>query len=272
MGPVVIDHDLCNKDGICSEVCPRKLIEMMEGQPVPVDGIEGLCIRCGHCLSACPKGAISVDGSTPGDCEKIDKERQAAYDQLDHLMKSRRSIRRYKQKPVERRIIQKIMDTCRYAPTGSNAQQVKWIIAGDQDKIGELAQLTIDWMKEAIRSNHPLSARLPLASVVEGWDKGEDRIFRGAPLVLMTHSPEAGSLPLESCVIAMTYFDLVASSLGLGTCWVGLFMVAAAQHPPIRRALGIPADHMLYGTMIAGYPKFAYQRIPGRNQPQVVWL
>lgn len=272
MEPVIIDYEICNKDGLCSEVCPRKLIEIHEDRPVPVIGIENLCIHCGHCLSVCPKGAISVNGSRPDDCKKIDEKQQATYGQLDQLMRSRRSIRLYKQKPVERGIIQKIMDTCRYSPTGSNAQQVKWIIADDQDKIGELAQLTIDWMKEAIRSSHPLSATLPLASVVDGWDKGEDRIFRGAPMVLMTHSPRLGSLPLESCVIAMTYFDLVAASLGLGTCWVGLFMVAATQHPPIRRALGLPTDHMIYGTMIAGYPKFAYQRIPDRNQPQVAWL
>ena len=130
----------------------------------------------------------------------------------------------------------------------------------------------IDWMKEAIESDHPLSAKLPLASVVDGWEKGEDRIFRDAPLVLMTYSPEVGSLPSESCVIAMTFFDLIAASLSLGACWVGFFMVAAAQHPPIRRTLGIPTDHMLFGAMIVGYSKFEYQRIPDRNQPQVVWL
>lgn len=272
MEPVIIDYEICNKDGICSEVCPRKLIEISEGKPVPVAGISNLCINCGHCMAVCPKGAISINGSKPDDCKKTDKKQQPTYGQLDHLMKTRRSIRIFKDKSIEEIIIQQILDTCRYSPTGSNAQQVKWIIVNDQDKIGELAQLTIDWMKEAIRSNHPLSTTLPLASVVDGWNKGEDRIFRGAPMVLMTHSPKVGSLPLESCVIAMTYFDLAAASLGLGTCWAGLFMVAAEEHPPIRRTLGIPTDQRLYGTMIAGYPKYPYQRIPDRKQPQVVWL
>lgn len=272
MEPVIIDYDICNKDGICSDVCPRKLIMMKEGAPVPIDGIENYCIRCGHCLAVCPKGAISVYGSKPAECLKMDKIQRATYGQLDHLMKSRRSIRVYKQKPVEKRIIQKIMDTCRYSPTGSNAQQVNWIIATDKNKIKKLAQLTIDWMKEAMASKHPLSTELPMASFIDSWERGEDRIFRGAPLVLMSHSPELGSLPLESCVIAMTYFDLVAASLGLGTCWVGVFMVAAAEHPSIKRTLEIPTDHRLYGTMVVGYPKYAYQRIPDRNQPQMTWL
>jgi nitroreductase/NAD-dependent dihydropyrimidine dehydrogenase PreA subunit len=272
MQPVIINHEICNQDGICSDVCPRKLIDCSTGVPVPVAGIEDLCIRCGHCMAVCPSAAISVDGVNPEDCQAVDKNRRATDHQLDHLMKSRRSIRIYQDRPVEREMIQHILDTCRYAPTGSNAQQVNWIFTDDQTKIRELGQLTIDWMKLAIATNDPLSTRLPLAGIVGGWEKGEDRLFRGAPLVLMTHSPEMGSLPLESCVIAMTYFDLVASSMGLGTCWIGLFMVAATQHPPIRRFLGIPSDHRLYGTMVAGYPKYKYQRIPARKQPSVAWL
>jgi nitroreductase len=111
-----------------------------------------------------------------------------------------------------------------------------------------------------------------LKGIVEGWDRGQDRLFRGAPLVLMTHSPEMGSLPRESCVIAMSYFDLLATSMGLGTCWIGLFMAAADRHPPIRHFLGIPGDHRLYGAMVAGYPKYTYRRIPTRKRFQATWI
>lgn len=272
MSPVIIDHEKCNNDGICSEVCPRKLIDFSTDQPLPVAAIEALCIRCGHCMAVCPSAAISVDGVNPEDCQAVDKNRRATDHQLDHLMRSRRSIRVYQDRPVERELIHRILDSCRYAPTGSNAQQVNWIFTDEQTKIRELGQLAIDWMKQAIASNDPLSTRLPLTGIVEGWGKGEDRLFRGAPLVLMTHSPEMGSLPLESCVIAMTYFDLVASSMGLGACWIGLFMAAAARHPPIRRFLGIPGDHGLYGAMVMGYPRFRYPRIPARKQPKLTWL
>ncbi len=271
MNPVTIDYDLCNKDGICSAVCPRRLFEISEGFPVPVPSIEELCIRCGHCMAVCPTGAISVDGSGSDDCIKIDKKRRATYDQLDHLIKSRRSTRVYKDKPVDRNMVHQILDTCRYSPTGSNAQQVKWIIVDDRDRIRQLGALTIDWMREVIDAEHPFASTLHLSKVVEGWHRGEDRIFRGAPLVLMTHSPETGSLPLESCVIAMAYFDIVAATLGLGTCWVGYFMLAAAHYPPIKDILSLPAGHRIFGTMVAGYPKYSYQRIPVRRETQVEW-
>ena len=132
--------------------------------------------------------------------------------------------------------------------------------------------MTINWMKEVIASNDPISKNAPLSVIVEGWEKGEDRLFRGAPLVLMTHAPKLSSMPRENCVIAMTYFDLVSFSMGLGTCWIGLFMLAAAHHPPLQHLLGIPDGHRLYGAMVAGYPKFKYQRIPARKQTKAVWF
>lgn len=271
MQPVIINHEICNQDGICADVCPRKLIDFSTKTPRPVVGIETECIRCGHCMAVCPTAAISVAGINPQECEPVDKKLHASTAQLTHTLKSRRSIRVYQDRPVERETIEKILDVCRFAPTGSNAQQVNWIITDDQTKIRTLGNLTIDWMKQAIASKHPMSERLPLANFVDAWENGDDRIFRGAPLLLMAHSPEMGSLPLESCVIAMTYFDLVAFSLGLGTCWIGVFMAAADEHPPIRQFLGIPDDHRLFGTMVAGYPKYRYQRLPARNDANVAW-
>ena len=272
MQPVTINHEICNQDGICAEVCPRKLIDFSTKTPTPVAGIETQCIRCGHCMAVCPTAAISVVGIKPQDCEPVDKKLLASTAQLTQTLKSRRSIRVYQDRPVQRETIEKILDVCRFAPTGSNAQQVNWIITDDQTTIRTLGGLTIDWMRKAIETNDPISKNVPLAVIVEGWEKGEDRLFRGAPLVLITHAPEISSMPRENCVIAMTNFDLVAFSMGLGTCWIGLFMLAVAHHPPIRQFLGIPDDHQLYGTMVAGYPKYKYQRIPARNEAKAVWL
>jgi nitroreductase len=178
----------------------------------------------------------------------------------------------YKNKPVEKEVLERILDTCRHAPTGSNMQQVKWIVTHDKAKIQSLGNLVVAWMKQAVETGHPLAAKLPLAGVVAAWEKGDDRLFRGAPVLVMNHGPKAGSLPLESCVIGLTFFDLIAFANGIGTCWVGLLMVAAANHPPILEALGIPDENKLYGAMLAGYPKFSYQRIPTRNSIDINWL
>ena len=274
MEPVIFDYDKCNNDGICVDVCPRKLIKLdaETSRPESIPQASELCINCGHCLAVCPTSAIVLKGVNPEDCRRISKKRLPDYEKVDLLMRSRRSIRVYKDKPLDREIIEQLLDTCRYAPSGSNSQPVHWIVASGRERLNELAQMVIDWMQQAVEDKNPIAERMHLDVVVESWKRGEDRIFRGGPAVMMTHAPEIGSLPSENCVIAMTFLDLAAAVLGLGTCWVGYLMLAASQHPPIREALGIPQDHRFFGAMIVGYPKYSYQRIPQRNQPNVSWL
>lgn len=272
MKPIKVNYDKCNADGICADVCPRKLIVVDDenSKPRPIPEAAELCINCGHCLASCPTSAISLNEIAPEDCPPINKGLWPDYNQLDHLFKSRRSIRVYKNKPVDRKIIDMLLETCRFAPSGSNAQPVNWIIATGSRRLKDLSQLVIDWMNHAVETKQPVAERLHLDIVVKSWNRGEDRIFRGAPMVIMTHALETGSLPQESCVIAMTYLDLAAASMGLGTCWVGYLMLAATQYVPLKKALGIPRDHRVYGAMVLGYPKYTYHRIPPRNQPKVV--
>jgi len=269
---IKFNYDKCIADGICSDICPRKLIVVddEDSKPRQIPEAAELCISCGHCLAVCPTSAITLNEIAPENCPPINKGRWPDYNQLDQLLKSRRSIRVYKNKPVDREIIDTLLETCRYAPSGSNAQPVNWIIVSGSGRLKELAQLVIDWMIHAVETKQPIAERLRLDVVVRSWNRGEDRIFREAPMVIMTHALETGSLPLESCVIAMTYFDLAAASMGLGACWVGYLMLAATEYTPLKEALGLPEDHRLYGAMVFGYPKYTYHRIPPRNQTKVV--
>lgn len=271
MQTIIVDYDKCNADGICADVCPRKLIAVDDenSKPRSIPEAAELCISCGHCLAACPTSAITLNGIAPENCPPINKGLWPDYEQLNQLIKSRRSIRVYKNKPIDQNIIEKLLETCRFAPSGSNSQPVNWIVAKGSRRLKDLAQLVIDWMIHAVETKQPVAERLHLDVVVKGWERGEDRIFRGAPMVIMTHALKTGSLPQESCVIAMTYFDLAAASMGLGACWVGYLMLAATRHAPLKEALGIPQDHRLYGAMVVGYPKYTYHRIPPRNKPKV---
>jgi hypothetical protein len=67
--------------------------------------------------------------------------------------------------------------------------------------------MVIDWMKDALKSKQPVAPHWPLASYIQGWENGEDLIFRSAPMVVATHAHKTGSLPSESCVIAMACFS-----------------------------------------------------------------
>jgi nitroreductase len=76
---------------------------------------------------------------------------------------------------------------------------------------------------------------------------------------------------LLTAFIAMTTFDLVALSFGLDTCWAGLLHIATTEYQPLKEALGIPEGYALNYSMIFGYPKYKYRKIPGRNKADIIW-
>jgi NAD-dependent dihydropyrimidine dehydrogenase PreA subunit len=63
-----IDHEKCDKDGICALECPAHIIEMTYNVPVPSDDAEEICIRCGHCVAVCPRAAFTLKFLSPEAC------------------------------------------------------------------------------------------------------------------------------------------------------------------------------------------------------------
>ena len=74
-----------------------------------------------------------------------------------------------------------------------------------------------------------------------------------------------------ACTLAVSYVDLMAQSMGLGTCWAGFFNAAANLWPPMNEALGLPEGHASFGAMMIGYPAFTYARIPLRKEARITW-
>jgi nitroreductase len=110
-----------------------------------------------------------------------------------------------------------------------------------------------------------------LDRVVNAYENGKDKICRGAPHVIVAHAHKDNRSAPAACTIAITFFDLAAMSFGPGACWAGYFNAAANPWPPMQKALNLPEDHVSFGAMIVGYPKFQYQRLPLRNEPQITW-
>ena len=49
------------------------------------------------------------------------------------------------------------------------------------------------------------------------------------------------------------------------------FTHGALEWPPMQEALGLPPDHTPHGAMLIGYPKYKFQRLPLRNEAQILW-
>ena len=291
-----VDPEKCKHDSICTIVCPMKLLVMHPKSklPIPIEKAEKQCTFCGHCVAVCPHSALSLATVIPGEltvdydgtlyygpvstrnmqsdeCLPIDPALSVTAEQAAHFLKSRRSIRAYKDQPVGKEILTDIIETACYAPSGLNSQPVHWLVIKDREQVHWLASLVIEWMQQITEEEPAMEGKEQLTRLIEAWDRDEDLICRGAPHMIIAHTHEDTMGAQNYCTIALTYLELAAFAKGLGACWAGWFSAAADLYPPVLEALGLPEGHRSFGALLIGYPRFAYHSIPQRKKASIIW-
>lgn len=272
MGLLRVDQSKCKQDGICVADCPRRIIQMEEdGYPFIAPEDELYCMICGHCVAICPHGAMDLAEMPRETCPEIDRGLALNWEQATQFLRSRRSIRIYKDKEVDRETLQRLIEMARYAPTASNSQTIHWTVISNRDKMMEFSEMTVNWMRGVMASQPDSPAATYFVPMVEGWDKGQDRILRTAPCLIVASAPKEASFGQVDSSIALTYLELAALPLGLGTCWAGLLQGAMLATPALVEKIGLPKGHTAHYPMMIGYPKFKYHRLPERKQPPIHW-
>jgi nitroreductase/NAD-dependent dihydropyrimidine dehydrogenase PreA subunit len=266
-----VDENKCVRDGLCAEDC--RLIEMRDPDsfPTPISGAEELCVHCGHCVAVCPTGALTLQNMGPGDCTEIEKKLVINWPQAEQFLRSRRSIRRYKDNPVEREKLDQLIQTAGYAPSAHNARPVHFLMIEDRKEIKRLSGLIVDWLRTLLKNFPDLVAPYHFDRVIEYWDNGGDPICRNAPHLVIAHAVESTQLANVDCVLALAYLELAAMPLGLGATWAGYIMTAAGMNPEFHKALVLPEGHKCFGAMMVGYPAYGFARMPQRTSPPVTW-
>lgn len=272
MGQLIVDGNKCKKDGICAGECPMAIIKLKDGDGFPelVPGGEEMCLVCGHCVAVCPHGALSHKQVHMEECPAIEKKLAIDEHQAVQFLRSRRSIRFFKEEPPDKQKLQRLIEIARYAPTGGNGQLVEWLVLTDPAKIKEMAGMAVDWMRKVLEKA-PQSAPPYMPVVVSSWDMGFDAVLRDAPALVVASAPKEASNGMVDVTLALSYFELAAPTLGLGTCWAGLLEGALLSSSTAREALGIPERHPYHYPMMVGYPKSKYYRLPQRKTPKITW-
>ena len=273
MGLLRIDESKCKKDGICAASCPTGIIRLQDENSLPeiVPGGEQVCLVCGHCVTVCPHGALDHERMPIDGCPPIERNLKISKEQAVQFLRSRRSIRVFKDKPVEKEKIQRLIEIGRYAPTGSNSQLVEWIATTDKEKIREWAGMTVDWIRHVLEKK-PESLPMSYAPlIVAAWDIGFDAVLRSAPAVVVAVAPEEAGNGMVDLSLALCYLELAAPKFGLGTCWAGMLRRGLLSGPELREAVGIPKGYPHFYPMMLGYPKYEYHRVPERKTPKITW-
>jgi nitroreductase len=142
-------------------------------------------------------------------------------------IRKRRSIRKFKSKPVEENKLQEILEAGRLSPSASNRQDWKFIVVREKDKINEIAIAS---------NNQSFIASAPV--VIVACSTNPTRRMSGGQL--------AGPIDVS---IAVTHMILKAVEEGLGSCWIGAY-----NESKIKSILGIPEGVSVVALFPLGYP------------------
>ena len=284
---LTIDAEKCKGDGMCVQLCTGALVQKGKGT-VPVLEFPELCISCGHCVAECPTDAIMMYRMDMDNFPLIPEEARPEPEALLEFLRMRRSVRRYKRKVVPKYMVESLVEAARYAPTGSNAQSMCYVIVQDRQVIEDLARLCIDVHRRDLEDMRRRLAQPGLGAVEETWlrdevssvqdlverfDQGEDTLFYHAPGLVVIHTPPRGATtPLEDATLVAYNMMLMAEAQGLGTCFIGFFYPQAAKSKEIREALTIPLKNEILMAFTFGYPAIRWRRLVDRRKPEVKWM
>lgn len=182
------------------------------------------------------------------------------YEDFLELAQSRRSIRKFAQRPVPRKDLERLLEAARWAPSNHNRQPWKFIILEDHSQIVQLADRVGTALSDRLKS-------LPsAASSYAGELARYATFFAGAPvLMIVFHKPPVSfsqallkdlaqpvlvsGEPL-SAAMAVQNLLLAAQALGLGACVLTAPLIVPEA---ISRELKLAAGHELTCMVALGY-------------------
>jgi len=142
-------------------------------------------------------------------------------------IKTRKSVRRYLNKPIEDKKLTTILEAARLAPSANNLQEWRFVVVRDSETRKKLAEAAC---------NQRFVAQAPI--VIAACAETDNHVMTCGQLCY----------PID-VAIALDHITLAAVELGMGTCWIGAF-----DEKKVKHILGIPKNIHVVELMPLGYP------------------
>jgi ferredoxin len=293
---VKIDTDQCIGCGICGDVCPRHIPETVMQNDVKITSISperrDLCMECGHCMAVCPSDAIRLDGMESHKFTPV-RPLEVSAEGLLSLMEQRRSVRRYKDKPVPRKALDRIVDACRRAPTGTGSASTGVLVIDEPASLEALSAMLHELYQDLYKNMKNPIARFMIKKrigyklfhtlqdfVMPGmrwylkWkEEGMgDEILRDCKALILFHSPRLEPMGEANCAISAFHGIFMAEILGVGTCFNDLVPPACNRSKKIREFLSLAKDREFYSSLTLGFSKYKYPKVVPKSLAEIRYL
>jgi len=151
---------------------------------------------------------------------------------MKELIKSRRTIRKFLQKPIAEEQLLSYVEAARVAPSGANLQPLKYIVVSSQEMVDKMFPL-VKWAGYLSPAYNPKEDEHPMSYII---------VCADTAIRNNGYEMDVGA--------AVENIILSALSDGVGACWM-----AAIDREEIRKLLDIPQSMEIPCLVALGYPK-----------------
>lgn len=271
-GPI-FNKDLCVGCGLCASVCSMISLKAKGKGNLPEMVFPDICLKCGHCISVCPNNAVSHPELNMSNFKPIGQIPDSGAVRM--LLSTKRSVREFLKKPLEKEVIEEIITTACMSSTDMNSQKNRFIVLLNQDKIKELEYAIVEGFKMYVKSVLELNKFdnspevIFSQNIIIQYNNGGSPIFQNAPCVLFICGPKQNIFAPTNAVMTNTYLTIQAHSMGIGSCFIGRALYNTEY---LAKYLEISEDLDIYTAITLGYPKVKYRKIVDRKPYDVKWI
>ena len=198
---------------------------------------------------------------------------------------NRMSIRSYKPKPVPKDIINTIIQAGNQAPSRGREEEKdgkkifsfqpwRFVVVQDQKFRQKLVQITLPFWKtmtESIKETHP-EIYENVMKQYEAMPEPKDMVYYSAPVIIFVVGLKGFDV---SCALACENIMIAATSLGLGSCYVG-FGAMVTGNADVVEALELKDNERIFGPILLGYPKEEPSALASirakKKEPIIKWI
>ncbi len=184
------------------------------------------------------------------------------------IIKTRRSVREFKEDQIPDAEIKFLIDCARYAPSGFNMQPWSFLVIKNKEvlrKLSEAGKKAMIPLLEPVKDTSPKAKDFYVFLKTKSTD-----MFYGAPVLIIILGNKSAMTSDWDCAMAAQNMMLAAHSRGMGSCWIG-GVLPALRDEGLLKELGAPEGYKAVAPVIFGYPR-GKTEAPGRSEPEVKWL
>lgn len=147
-------------------------------------------------------------------------------------IKTRRSIRKFKDERITKEELNIILESGTYAPSAMNQQSSLMVVVNDENIYNELCLLT------------------------EKYFPTRKPYFYGSKDIIIVFGDSNCKCPIEDGSLLLQNLFLSANSLGIGSCWINYLreLLKTEEGIKLQEKMNVPSNYFVVGTCILGYP------------------